>query len=447
MNKIPLFPSDALNSCCLLNEHGRLSYSQVLYRTERLATRLPDTSHCILMCERRDLFIISFIAVLMRRQTLLLPSNRTEGVLQELMADHPGAYCLWDQDHVPPGLPGLNCSSIDQEQGYSIAIPTLPADHLAAIVFTSGTTGRPAPNLKYWGDLVTGSTLLQQRLQVNRSSFIVATVPSQHMYGLETSVLASLLSGACVYGGRPFYPADVQQALGLADSPAMLVTTPLHLHACVSVALDWPRIQQVISATAQLDQALAVTAEQVMGTQVREIFGCSEAGSFASRNSAIETDWQMYDGMQIEQTGETTLISGGHLPQSVALADQIQVRSSECFRFMGRQSDMIKIAGKRASLSELNAKLNSIAGVSDGIFVMREQRKVSAPRLLALVVAPDLDVSQILRSLAVFIDPVFLPRPLLKVRRLPRNEANKLPKQALVALLAELGCQGIAIKG
>jgi len=439
MNRLSLVSADALDSCCILTEHGQLSYSQVLYRAAQLAERLPDASHCILLCERRDLFIIGFIAVLMRRQTLLLPSNRTHGALQDVLVDYPSACCLVDHGSIPLGLPGLDCSLFDHEQGESTVIPTIPADHLTAIVFTSGTTGKPEPNPKYWGELVAGSLLLQQRLQVNQRSMIVATVPPQHMYGLETSVLAPLLSGASVYGGRPFYPADVQQALALTDSPSMLVTTPLHLRACVAAALDWPGVQQVISATAPLDQELAAEVEQVMQTQVREIFGCSEVGSFASRNPARENDWQMYDGMQIEQDGDTALISGGHLSQAVPLADHIQVLSADSFRFMGRQSDMIKIAGKRASLAELNIKLNSIEGVSDGVFLMREQQQASVPRLLALVVAPTLDMLQIQHALAASIDPVFLPRPLLKVDGLPRNEANKLPKQAMDSLLAELG--------
>jgi acyl-coenzyme A synthetase/AMP-(fatty) acid ligase len=267
----------------------------------------------------------------------------------------------------------------------------------------------------------------------------VATVPPQHMFGLETSVLAPLLVGACTYAGRPFYPEDVRQALALADTPPTLVSTPLHLRACVAAALEWPPVQQVISATAPLDRDLAANVEQIMRTRVTEIFGCSEAGSFASRMSAMECDWQMYPGMVIEQAGEKAQISGGHLPEAISLSDHLQILSSTSFRFVGRHSDMIKVAGKRASLSELNIKLNSIPGVSDGIFVMREQQQNSVSRLLALVAAPGLDVAEIQQALAASIDPVFLPRPLLKVEALPRNDAQKLPRQALDRLLSELG--------
>lgn len=439
MNQLPLFPFDGLANSCILNDTGQLSYRQVLYRAQHLAERLPDRRYCILLCERRDLFIISFIASLMRQQTLLLPSNRTDNVLPDILTGYPDAYCLVDEGMAPLGLPGLECAWLDLLTGESDSVPSLPLGHLAAVVFTSGTTGKPEPNEKYWGDLVAGSGLLQQRLVLGQSSIIVATVPPQHMFGLETSVLAPLLAGACTYGGRPFYPEDVRQVLALADTPPTLVTTPFHLRACVEAALDWPPVQQVISATAPLDRDLAVNAERIMRTTVREIFGCSEAGSFASRISARESDWQMYQGMVIEQIGETAQISGGHLPETISLSDHLQVLNSVSFRFLGRHSDMIKIAGKRASLSELNIKLNSIPGVSDGIFVMREQQRQSVSRLLALVVAPGLEVAEIHQALADSVDPVFLPRPLLKVEALPRNDAQKLPRQALHRLLSELG--------
>ena len=58
---------------------------------------------------------------------------------------------------------------------------------------------------------------------------------------------------------------------------------------------------------------------------------------------------------------------------------------------------------------------------------------------MALVVAPGVETQQIRHLLAKVVDPVFLPRPLIKVQSLPRNAANKLPQQALEALLTELG--------
>jgi acyl-coenzyme A synthetase/AMP-(fatty) acid ligase len=55
-----------------------------------------------------------------------------------------------------------------------------------------------------------------------------------------------------------------------------------------------------------------------------------------------------------------------------------------------------------------------------------------------MVVAPTLDVAQITAALRERIDAAFLPRPLLLVDALPRNETGKLPQQALHALAAQL---------
>jgi len=57
------------------------------------------------------------------------------------------------------------------------------------------------------------------------------------------------------------------------------------------------------------------------------------------------------------------------------------------------------------------------------------------------VVAPRLDAPAIIRALRLRIDPVFLPRPLLMVERLPRNATGKLPQHTLRALTAQAAIQ------
>ncbi len=53
----------------------------------------------------------------------------------------------------------------------------------------------------------------------------------------------------------------------------------------------------------------------------------------------------------------------------------------------------------------------------------------------ALVVAPTLTAESILEQLAHSVDSAFIPRPLLKVASLPRNEVGKLPRERLLAAL------------
>ena len=98
---------------------------------------------------------------------------------------------------------------------------------------------------------------------------------------------------------------------------------------------------------------------------------------------------------------------------------------------------MLEIAGKRASLGDLTRRLLAIPGVQDGVvFQLDDGDALDVHRIAALAVAPALDEHAILDALRRAIDPVFLPRPLLKVAALPRNETGKLPRAALLELLA-----------
>ncbi len=51
------------------------------------------------------------------------------------------------------------------------------------------------------------------------------------------------------------------------------------------------------------------------------------------------------------------------------------------------------------------------------------------------MVAEGLTEAQVLAGLEPAVDPVFLPRPLVRVRKLPRNEVGKLPREQLLAAL------------
>jgi acyl-coenzyme A synthetase/AMP-(fatty) acid ligase len=113
----------------------------------------------------------------------------------------------------------------------------------------------------------------------------------------------------------------------------------------------------------------------------------------------------------------------------------------ECrFRLLGRKSDMIKLAGKRASLAGLNRVLNDIAGVTDGVFLLAEDAEHKpVARLTAFVVAPERTTDEILAALRQRIEAAFLPRRIVKVDRLPRNSYGKLPATAMAELRGRLG--------
>ncbi|HYN38402.1 MAG TPA: AMP-binding protein, partial [Rhodospirillales bacterium] len=388
------------------------------------AERLPELPHAINLCEDRYLFTVAFLAVATRGQACLLPASRAErDDIAQAGQTFGGSYRLLDGD-VAAWI-GNRCAS-EPGSGADGPLPRIPDDQVVAVPFTSGSTGRSQPHPKRWGELVAGAHLAERRFgfAAGGISGVVATVPAQHMYGLETSVMVPLVIGIGVYGSRPFFPADICCALAAAGPQPVLVTTPVHLSACVDSGVDWPPLAFIISATAPLPAALAMQAEARMAAPVLEIFGFTEAGSIASRRTVRDPDWHLYDGMTIRDNA----VSAAHLPAPVAINDIIEARGVNRFALIGRPQDLVNVAGKRTSLLHLNRVLCEIDGVVDGAFVLPDEDSGGcSARLAAAVVAPTLRREHVLAALAPRIDPLFIPRPLLMADRLPRNDNGKLP--------------------
>jgi len=264
----------------------------------------------------------------------------------------------------------------------------------------------------------------------------VATVPSQHMYGMELSVLMPLLGGMGIHGGRPLYPADIAAALADVPGPRILVSTPVHLRALLESGVELPELGAVVSATAPLPAELARAIEQRFGTVLLEYFGSTETCVIASRRTAVDDAWHPYPGVMLQPADEGTQVDAPWFSSSMMLQDVLEIRCDGAFTVRGRNVDMVEVAGKRASLADLTRRLASIPGVSDAVvFQPEDAGKGTVRRLAALVVAHGLTEAAVLEKLAQDVDPAFLPRPLVLVPRLPRNEIGKLPRAQLLAAL------------
>jgi acyl-coenzyme A synthetase/AMP-(fatty) acid ligase len=418
-----------------------ITRAEFLLDVARIAARLPQRDYVFNLCEDRYRFMVGFAAAMQRRQISLMPPNSTAGAVNDLLPHYPDSYCLSDRRvaDIATLQVGFNALYEQADEPAEAEPIVIEPERQSAILFTSGSTGKPRMHSKTWGNLqfeaVQALSHFPFRTLGARS--LLATVPSQHMYGLAASVLIPWQGALGIEAARPLFPADICQALAQLPAPRVLITTPLHLRACISAGLNWPDIAFAISATAPLPSALAAEAESHLQTQIFEIYGSTETGSVAGRRTVDETAWRLYAGMSIHAHDSGCRIEGGHLCEPVLLNDRVSLDSPHRFRLLGRDSDMVKIAGKRASLGDLTHQLMRIPGVIDGIFLPPGDH-TAEQRLCALVVAPTLNRQQILEALSRSIDAVFLPRPLHMVEALPRNATGKVPKASLQALLKSL---------
>jgi len=409
-----------------------------LAHAKHLAMSLPRTRHVLNTCTDRYRFAVGLAACLMSERVSLLPSTHTPQVIAQLAAFAPDSICLTDDPHCDIELPQHHYPDQMPGASDSFSVPNIPTAQLAAIVFTSGSTGTPLPYNKTWGLLARCVRSGAPRLGLldGKTHTLVGTVPPQHMYGFESTVLLALLSGNAFTAERPFYPADVAAAVRMVPKPRALVTTPIHLRALISSAVEFPPVELVVSATAPLTQELAREVESKYQTLLLEIYGSTETGQIAMRRTAESAAWRLWPGVRLDMSGDQAIARGGHIEQETPMCDVIEITGENEFLLHGRAADMVNVAGKRSSFAYLNTQLNAIPGVIDGAFFLSEglTGSTGVVRLAAAVVAPGMSVAALTESLRQRIDPVFLPRPLLLVERLPRNATGKLPQQALQGL-------------
>jgi acyl-coenzyme A synthetase/AMP-(fatty) acid ligase len=441
MTAIPLLQGYAPRSAFAYRDRRAISVEEFLGDVSQLAARLPERGHVLNRCADRYRFAVGLAASLLRRQVSLLPPNETPELIAQLAAQYPDLYCLSDSPGAPAGLHTVLYPALTAAGSTPRDIPALPAEQAAAVLFTSGSTGQHLPFPKTWGSLAK-SALAEidgLGLRAQGALSVVGTVPPQHSYGLESTVLMVMQGGLALHAGRPFFPADIRAELAALPRPRCLVTTPTHLRVLLAEPDELPPTDFLLCATAPLSPQLAALAEARFAAPLHEIYGCTEAGQVAVRRTVQTNEWRALADVSFRAERDGTWVSGGHVEREVLLADIIELRSSTRFLLHGRTADLVNIAGKRTSLAHLNYHLNSIEGVRDGVFVVPEAEGDAVARLMAFVVAPGQTSEALLNALRQRIDPVFLPRPLCIVETLPRSDTGKLPQHALRKIAAGLG--------
>ncbi|WP_269518812.1 AMP-binding protein [Alteromonas sp. BMJM2] len=423
-------------------EHRLISTTQFVTHVYQVAECLPTGKYAINLCENRYLFLVGFCAAILRGDVNLLPPNKNTATQKELSEDYYGCYIIHDGSDAVRGMPAINILSVSfaSDVHPQCSVPMIANDQLACISFTSGSTGKSKPNLKYWHTLHRSSAINYKFMMPDSPATVyqLATVPAQHMWGLETSILLSMFSDICMSDAKPLFPQDILAGLEMLPEPKMLISTPVHLRAlCASVESAKP-LHSVLCATSPLTAELAKEIEEAFSAPLREVYGCSEVGSMAVRQTAVDNNWLKFDELFFGQQAGTTTVTAEHLPEATVLQDVIKFQTDNRFVLAGRTSDLVKIAGKRGSLFAINQTLLRYKGLEDGIvFYPQEANQVT--RLVAIVALKEgVEKAELLAFLKQHLDSAFVPRPVYVVDVLPREPNGKLLRKNVDALHASL---------
>ena len=151
MALVPLIRDYGAGAVFAYRDGRSISVRQFLRDVEQLAALLPARRHVLNLCSDRYHFVVGFAAALVREHVSLLPPNQTPNLIAQLSDRYPDLYCLTDTAPEHHSLTTVAYPRAGDGDCSERSVPAIPAAQVAAIVFTSGSTGHPVLKPKILG--------------------------------------------------------------------------------------------------------------------------------------------------------------------------------------------------------------------------------------------------------------------------------------------------------
>jgi malonyl-CoA/methylmalonyl-CoA synthetase len=343
---------------------------------------------------------------------------------------------------------------------------------LAAIVYTSGTTGRSKGAMISHGNLAANADALISAWQLRDDDVLLHVLPTYHVHGLFVSLHSTLLAGAAVVLLPKF---DVDAVLAQLPRATLFMGVPTHY----TRLLAEPRftrdrtdgVRLFICGSAPLLPATFAEFERRTGQRILERYGMSEAGIITSNPrdgeriagsvgyalSGFELRVVAADGGEVArgQTGMLEIrgpsVFGGYWqrPQLAATefrggwfvtGDLATQADDGRIAIVGRARDLVISGGFNVYPKEIELEIDALPGVLESAVIGVPHPDFGEAVVAVVVREPDavLDEAAVIAALALKLARFKLPKRVLFVADLPRNTMAKVQKTALRAAHAGL---------
>lgn len=252
----------------------------------------------------------------------------------------------------------------------------LTREHPGLIVFSSGSTGVPKGILQDCEQVMRKFTVTRQGWRT------VLFLLMDHFGGFNTllSTFAYGGTGVCV---EERSPEAVCQAIEQA-SATLLPTTPTFLNFLIVSGVyknyDLSSIQLITYGTEMMaDATLKKVRAAFPNARLKQTYGLSELGVLQSKSESDDSAWVQIGGKGFETKvvdgvlwvrSEANMVGYLNAPSSIddegwmCTGDQVEVRNGY-LRFLGRNSEIINVGGKKVFPAEVESVLLEAENVSE----------------------------------------------------------------------------------
>lgn len=401
-------------------------------------------------------------------------------ILTDCISEQTPAGCLcWNDlisNNLNPNLnPNSNTTTIEKQK-----------HDVAAILYTSGSTGSPKGVMLSHNNLITGAKSVSQYLENDSKDKLLAVLPFSFDYGLS-QLTTAFISGASVVLMEYLLPRDVIRAVAKHKITGLAAVPPLWIQLS---ELDWPKeAQQSLryftnSGGAMPQTTLNNLIQKLPSTSPFLMYGLTEAfrstylnpKEISNRPTSIGKaipyaeiliinsqgkECQAGEEGELVHLGELVSLGYWNAPEKTAKhfkilpmgiktkpTNEIAVWSGDTvvkdeqgfLYFVGRKDDMIKSSGYRISPSEVEDCVYQHGSVSEVAVI-----GISHPNLgqaVVLVVVPidedSFNKQELLKHCQKNLPNFMQPKSIQLKQMLPRNPNGKINRKWLAKEFAEL---------
>jgi long-chain acyl-CoA synthetase len=292
---------------CIHGENG-LSFAELDQRSDGVAAGLTDAGIGVgervgLICPNGADFVTSYLGILKagatvvplnlllnpREMAFILADSGAKGLIHHVAFEDAANQAAQGLDfrfraRIGDGAAPAIARLADLWQGPCEAVPMPaldPSDCVAAILYTSGTTGRPKGAMLTHANLTANVTSITAAVGMTEEDRLLVVLPMFHAFAATVGVLNSMLTGCSMISVARFEPRLVTQAV--AEHKATLFLGVPSMYA-VLLRLDdasvaqWQSVRLCVSGGAALPVAVMAAFESRFGIPVLEGDGPTECG-------------------------------------------------------------------------------------------------------------------------------------------------------------------------